>query len=247
MSGRLGHTPGDRRVGHVPINGIRKTNYAYGFGGAYFWLDASMFTSTKTNGSAISEWKDRLLNMLLYQYTGANQPTFTLSDINFNNYSSVVFSANNFMNISQPLGFPQDFVIAVVYKINTIQTTGNNLFRVAIGTGDSTFDIIGLQRQATASGEYIRNAGGIQNANPTINNTSPHISIYTPTKIYRDGTNMVSGLTAFPLNSALFLGVNTTGRQLTSSIAEIICYDASLTEDQLVTLSDNINSKYAIY
>jgi len=85
MAGRLGHIDDARRVGHVPKNGIRPTNYAYGYSNVIHDFDPKFGLNTATDLAAISYWYDKVNNHKAVQATAGNQPRLILSEVNFNN------------------------------------------------------------------------------------------------------------------------------------------------------------------
>ncbi len=248
MAGRLGHINDDRRLGHIPVNGIRKTNYAYGFGGCHFWLDASEGLNTKTDLAAVSSWRDKIGNIEFTQSTAGNQPRYLASDANFNNYPTVDFSVSTsrWMNSIFGLNLYGDFTLAFVAKYGTINNV-NSVMGYFAATGQPLFALAGST--AGYTGITWRTPGTTIVGSGTTESTTTKIGIITNERIIVDGveedtyTKTSFGSTLDQLASQ---GSQTTA-QLRGQIAEVIAFDSMLTSEECIRLSDNINSKYAIY
>jgi hypothetical protein len=250
MAGRLGHIDGKRRVGHVPINGIRKTNYAYGFGGLLNWFDAGRGTSATTNLGLISFWNDLVNhNVSFVMLTAASQPRLILSDANYNGYPSVEFHTNARRLIST-IGFTFEKTLVVVFKCNT-ETTQNAIFGDGTGVataGNRRFVARGSATSITGIGMYT-NSGDASAYKTSIEDFLPHIVVLTEDHIIVDGVSVAVTGKLNTIGSWNYFGAS--GTQTTAhfigSVAEVLNYSEKLTEEQCIRLSDTINSKYAIY
>jgi hypothetical protein len=247
MAGRLGHIEQTRRVGHVPVNGIRKTNYAYGFGGVNFWLDAGYGLNTQTDLAAVTKWIDRIRGISFQQSTAASQPRFILSDANFNNYPTVDFSVSTsrYLQSFYSYGFPNttDFTIAFIAKYGVLNTQN-----CVAGTSVAGAPRIALGGTAASwNGVTVFNTSLIGSG--TTESTSTKIAIITNTEIVVNGTQEATySYFNFNLNMDQIGIANTLGgQQLRGQIAEIIVFGDALSSADCIRLSDNINAKYAIY
>jgi hypothetical protein len=215
-------------------------NEAYGFSGVIGWWDAAFGTDTITNGASVNTWKDRISSRVL---TGvaSNLPLYTLSDANFNNLPSIKFSGTKTMTFDTPFGLPSNFTLAIVYKIIALSSIRNSFMLTANG-GDSP---IGLD-SASSNGERVQDAfGNVFSA--SVNSTAKHISILSPTDIYRDGASVASGGTIISCDSGTQIGNTSSARQLNTDVAEFIFFGQKLSTTQMAELSAKLNTKYAIY
>jgi hypothetical protein len=248
MAGRLGHIDDARRVGHIPRNKIRKTEYAYGFGGVLFWLDASYGLNTSTNLGAVSIWNDRVSNWSFIQSTAGNQPRLITSNASFNNYPTIDFYTTARFMDSNRGGLPlsKSTTLIFVAKYDTINgrnaVLANSTNSGTIGLGGTGVGANGVYYSDVATGNII--------ASGTTNSTTTKIVVMTNSQIVVNGTQEYSGtISLFPDWSCDRLARRAafTANQLLGHIAEIIFLDAKLTSEECLRISDNINSKYAIY
>lgn len=245
MTGRLGHIDGARRVGHIPVNGIRKTNYAYGFGGCIFWLDADFGTNTKTGLAAVSSWKDRISNIEFSQSTGANQPRYVSSDAAYNNYPVIECVSNaRFLISDYTIGLPVGKTVAIVGNYTTINNTCSIIGNQSAG---SIIDYGLGGSSAGFNGVYIRSNGTIR-ATGTTESTSVKIGIVTGSEINVNGTQEVTYSTTDEGGfNQLFRTGTSSVNNLIGKVAEVLIFNTSFTPSQCIELSNRINSKYAIY
>lgn len=238
-SGRLSHFA-PKKISHFARSRNTSNYSAYGFGNCTFWMDAAFGLNTNTNGASVTYWIDRIKGVTMTQTTAAQQPTLTLTDANFNNYPTLKFSGGRNMTFPTT-GFPSDFTIVAVYKIIGISVRTNDLL---IGSDGNSCCI---SAQLTSHGERLTKYDS-SNFGASVNNTASHISILTSSDIYRDGASVASGGTATGLLAATQMGNNSaSNRNLNSDVAEVLIYSKKLTTTEMVSLSSNINSKYAIY
>jgi hypothetical protein len=246
MAGRLGHIVRDRRVGHVPRNGIRPTNYLYGFTQPYFHLNAAIGLDTNTNLGAVGSWTDQINNIEWTQGTAGNKPRLVLSDARYNNLPVVQFQDNaRRMNSIYGFSFPQNATVAFIANYDTINT--NNAVMGALSISLSQRFILGGTATG-ANGPAIINDSGTYFSGTT-EDTGVKICVMTYSNIMVNGVVEWSG-TVTPSLSPLFVlgGFRTlTTNGLIGSLAEFIAYNQQLSTTDMLILSDNINSKYAIY
>jgi hypothetical protein len=257
MAGRLGHIDGARRVGHVPVNGIRQTNYAYGFGGLVYRLWAEVGTSTKTDGGSIVTWESLLQPLIFQQTTAAQQPVFRLTDSNFNNYPSVDFlSGAPWMElIKGSIGVPKDFTIYIVYRNNAIGNGRNHIFASGNTTAESSFLVTGGNYSVILGLGFCRSTGTNGSDTywgTTVEDTLPHIGILTFNDACVDGIEYNYVGRNYPNDNNLpwnKLGVGATlnGRNPNCRIADIGIFNTTFNQEQRLRLCENINQKYAIY
>lgn len=242
MAGRLGHINEERRVGHIPVNGIRVTNYIYGFSGAVIDFDADFFTDTKTNLAALSYWTCKISGIRAEQTTAAQQPQFILSDANFNNKPSIRFAAagQDRMVFNSSIGIPYDFTLVAVCKINTISSGTNAIFNNIV-SGNGTFR---LNNFAAGNGVGMQDPSSVVYEDPTPNDTLAHVVIWTKDEIFIDGVSVVSGLATSVLSALNFIGSGTGTSSLISDIARFFMYDRRLSNSEISTLTTLLQSDY---
>jgi hypothetical protein len=254
MAGRLGHIDGRRRVGHIPVNGLRKTNYAYGFGNAVHHFDSKYYTSTQTDGALITYWKDKINGLEFYQGTAANQPIFRSADANFNNLPCVDFNTN-VKRLLCNTNFSFIGTLVVIYKVASF-TSLNMILANTIAMNSNPGSAIclgGTTTNVTGFGMYSA-SGSISTSNSfrsTVEDTNSHIAVITPYHIIIDGVSeSTTGNTPWiPTQVFNQMGASSTNTAFhaIAKVPEIISYLDILTESECIRLSGNINSKYAIY
>jgi hypothetical protein len=235
-AGRLGHIANNRKVGHIPINGIRSTNYAYGVPNILARWKAGIGQDNYTNGGSVTTWDDVYSG---YRLTGvaANLPTYTVSNTNFNNNPTINVTGNQRMTFSLPLGFPIGCTLVVVFKINTLSSSSNDFL---LSISPSSF---GLAKSTGATGEYCSTGSNVLSVS-TAMDTAAHISFINSKVIYRDGSIVASGSNYFPLNAAT--GLFNTGASLRFSgeVAEFFIIENELTAQQYTDLYNVLNALY---
>jgi hypothetical protein len=226
-------------------NGFPNLNFrgdisAYGFGGVSFWLDAAFGLNTQNNLGAVSYWMPRVGSSPFIQNTAGNQPRLVLNDANYNNLPSIESTgAGRFMQSTLGnLPYSRFCTIAIISKVNNAAAINS---------------IIGLGNNGIFDGGTSVNLNGFgfyPNGTPTFQGTTETSA--TRIKIMSFDTIVVNGLTEFTgTNNTGTFDFNTLFRvsntDMVGSIAEIIAYNFSMTSTQCTELSNNINSKYAIY
>jgi hypothetical protein len=244
MAGRLGHIDGTRRVGHVPRNGIRKTNYAFGFGGLRHMLTSEGGINHSGNNTRFSIWEDQVSGVIFSQTTSTLQPIYRSSFANFNGYPAVEWdTAGRYM----------------LANTNGAITCGvNSTFAIVFqrGAAVSRNRIIG---NGATAGYFISCGGTTVNISIGDNTTTdidagvsdnlPHIIIVTTSFIILDGVLAGTGIARWSnefngLSGSTASGSANTGRYATPLIAH---YDYPFTQEEAIRLCNNINGKYAIY
>lgn len=248
MSGRFGHfVPKGDRIKHFAKNQLRRNEYAYGFGGVTFWLDADYGLNTQTNLGAVSYWRDKIRGILFEQATAGNQPRLIVSDADFNNLPSVEFqSTGRNLQAIQANAITKDFTLVAIYKMNTI-TTQNNLLCENFSQGTANrVSLGGTSTGYTGFGVYS-GTGSAPSASlaSSVEDTAPHIAILTSSEIVIDGVQVATGSCELTSNLNTLGGGSNQG--INGKLPELIIYSQKLTSTQCIQLSDNLNSKYAIY
>jgi len=222
-----------------PNLNFQMNNEAYGFSGCTFWLDAAYGLSTQTDLAAVSSWRDRIKGIEFVQATAGNQPRLISSDANFNNYPSIDMAWSTNRNLVSATGLLARGSIACVLRAGTI----DNKMMIFLASGSTIQQFYNGGNSSAA----ITGLGVYDNVTPimitTIEDTLPHIIIITGTEIVIDGVQQVTGSWAQTIN------YNTIGSSTArgNAIAEIFKFDVQFSSADCITLSDNINSKYAIY
>lgn len=246
----------------IPSLDFQMNNEAYGFSGCVFWLTASEGLNTQTNLTNISRWVSKVGGYSFEQSTAGNQPRLIVSDADFNNHPSVDFSESisRFITSIRTINLnpPQGLTIAVVYK-KIADSTGTININPLINN-DVNFTIAGnafIQlRAANISPTY---GFGIATGLPTvappldsgINDTAAHIAIITGgtsnAEIVVNGVSKVTGTWTVFGAGWNRIGHSGSTVSLLAKVPEIIIYNQKLSSTDMIRLSSNINSKYAIY
>lgn len=230
---------------------MQQATSAYGFSGVTFWLDAAYGLNTQTNLGAVSSWQQRVGGGTFVQATAANQPRLILNDANYNNLPSVQsVDFNRAMIAQQGTGLkvnPQ-ITIAVVSKVDTI----NGINGIIGNTTGITADAAGVNDGGSFANYngFGYTTGNTQRLQGTTESTNPRIKILTSTNIIINGVIETTGSFSDTRDLNGLFGVATgvfQSTKLIGSIAEIIAFGYSMTSDEAIALSNNINQKYALY
>jgi hypothetical protein len=230
-------------------------NEAYGFSGCTFWLDAAYGVPTLTDGATISSWIERIKGIRFLQTTGANQPVFRLSDSNFNNFPSVDFltGAPVMQTNSDVIPSSEEYTYWAVFKHNGIIAGGQTIFsKYNTPVTTSAFMVIGGNFSAVL-GIGWRSAMDTVQTQPywgsNVEDTSPHIAIWTNERVYVDGLEFTFTPTYTIQGGWNTIGysIGTPGRNLCARLAEVGILSYKLNSSECLRLSNNINAKYSIY
>lgn len=242
--------------GFPNINFGQNVNQAYGFSGIIYHLDAAYGLNTQTNLGAVSSWSPKVGNAQWIQSTAGNQPRLLTADGNFNNYPTVDFydTARRMSLFSGSVQVPISSVSTVVWIAKMIAVNPNsNSLNAILGNNSSI-----VNNAYTLGGTFI-NITGIgymtDNSNQavtTIENTNTHIVIMSDTYCIVDGTSVTFTISSGNNFNTFYwnrLGGNRDldAQALNGQIAEIIIFPYKLSSTDAIRLSNNINSKYAIY
>ena len=229
-----------------PNLNMQQATSAYGFSGVTFWLDAAYGLNTQTNLGAVSSWQQRVGGGTFVQATAGSQPRLILNDANYNNLPSVesvdtsrhMISNNGLrLNIS-------GFTIAVISKVNIEAVNFNGIFTIGAADADVFFDggvFPGFNGFGLRTAATNRIQGNTES-------TNPRIKIITGNNIVVvNGISETITGTIGSVNVEFLRLFGQGGSQLRGTIAEIIAFGYSMTSDEAIALSNNINQKYAIY
>lgn len=230
-----------------PNLNMQQATSAYGFSGVTFWLDAAYGLNTQTNLGAVSRWQARVGGAIFEQATAAAQPRLILNDANYNNLPSVEAISNaRFIDCDPNLGlnYNGNNTIAIISKVNTA-----NQYNGIIGRNETA--IYGLFHGGTNAG--LNGYGHVYNGTIALQGntetSTSRIKIITNTNVIVNGLSETTGTNT--LNTSvyfrLFRNNSSIATNLIGTIAEIISYGYSMTSDEAIALSNNINQKYAIY
>lgn len=216
---------------------------AYGFSNCAMWLDAAWGLNTLTDGANISLWTDRIKNIKWIQSTSSNQPIYRATDSNFNNLPSIDFNnAAKIMTSDVGCSFATNATFAFVYKINTLNGTANKFLSDGVNTN--------WVQAAAASGStgfgFVTGATTMLNS---VRDTSHHIGVISSAGfVYVDGVQVATGSMSLTTTFTA-IGWNTTNTQHNpfARIAEILVFNSPLSASDCVSLSANLNAKYAFY
>ena len=217
------------------------TGTAYSFSRCLLWLDAAYGTNTITNGANISFWSDRINGVLYTQVTAANQPTYVLSDANFNNFPTINFGTNLSRFLSSTTTFSiGSYTLGIIVRSTSVSELGNNI----IGqNADIGFFGGGTNSNVTGYGFYNANSAYTKS---NIEDTSMHIIVANRDCIIVDGVNQTSSTSPVTLNFT-HIGSNDGNYQACCVISEILLFDYVMSSTDAITLSNNINVKYQKY
>jgi hypothetical protein len=226
-----------------PALNFQMNNEAYGFSGCSFWLDAAYGLNTQTDLAAVSFWQPRIGSYNFTQTTVANQPRLVKNDVSFNNLPTIEFNASaKNLTIPNSNSMTLGNTIAVIAKYDSLQA-----FNCVIRTNSTGGGIYWGGTSAGYEGPTWRSpiSGAVQIAS-LADSSNTQIAVFTPERIYVNGSQTNTG-TATGFNT----GLQTLGAPDTSTlygrIAEIVAFNFVMTTSQISLLSDNINSKYAVY
>lgn len=222
-----------------PNLNMQQATSAYGFSGVTFWLDAAYGLNTQTNLGAVSSWQQRVGGGTFVQGTAGSQPRLVLNDANYNNFPSVeTVSVGRFMSASLGLKFNQNVTVAVISKVNTAQALNS------IMGGATSEGIVdgGTSAGFNGFGYYLTTTMQGQGTTESVN---PRIKILTINSVIINGVLE----NTFTINrvAELISLFRVASTDMAGSIAEIIAFGYSMTSDEAIALSNNINQKYAIY
>ena len=232
-----------------PNLNFQMNNEAYGFSGCTFWLDAAYGLNTQTDLAAVSRWVDRVRNIPFEQATAGNQPRLQAADVNFNNFPSVDFNSNaRRLQAGQTFGMPMAVTIVIIGNRDSANTRNTALASSTTNNNEITFG--GTQVGVTGIGVYNAASPVITSS---IEDTAPHIALISSgtgdAEIVVDCVSQVTG-TWLPAVSYDSIGQSPsvgTATGFIGKIAEIIIFNNKLSSVDMIRLSGNINSKYAIY
>jgi hypothetical protein len=246
MSGRLGHISGDRRVGHVPKNGLRVTNYAYGLGGCTFWLDASALVNSGTPADLdpVSSWADKITGIPFLQTTAGNRPRIRTANASYNNNPTIEFF-DNVRRLTSNTRFQLGSTVVFVANYNTIQTAnlliGSNVNATSsIGLGGSFAGLNGVYVNLASTGSFVMQG--------TTDSSSVKIVVITQNMIFVNGVQEATGSFQYD-DTVNQIGQRGTesGIALVGNVAEILFFNYNFTALECLRMSTYLNSKYAIY
>ena len=230
-----------------PNLNMQQATSAYGFSGVTFWLDAAYGLNTQTNLGAVSSWQARVGGATFVQATAGNQPRLILNDANYNNLPSVEAQDNaRFMDTVLGSGLKMsvpNVTVAVVSKINTASQR-NAVMSLSTSAGTGIFDG-GTRGGYNGFGWYVNDPAVLIGTTETL---TTRIKIVSGTNVIVNGVNETTG-NAGSVQTELnrLFRFDASGSNLIGSIAEIIAFGYSMTSDEAIALSNNLNQKYAIY
>lgn len=235
-----------------PALNFQMNNEAYGFSGCSFWLDAAYGLNTQTDLAAVSLWTDKIKGVQFTQSTAGNQPRFVLSSVNLNNYPTIEnIDGSRFMTAKLNTGFnlTSNFTLVWIGKMNV-----NNNASVIMGNGPNSSEPHSIIfHGGTSAGwngfGYYQN-GGFR-LQGTTEGTNSRICIITNDTVMVNGVVENTGSIGSDFQSTLnvlFKYDTVSSFALRGETAEIIGWsNFKMTSSQMLTLSSNINTKYAIY
>lgn len=218
--------------------------------GLQLWLDAAD-SSTITTDTGVSQWRDKSGTANAFvQDVGNNQPATGTQTINGKNV--LVFDgSNDSMSISSPpmsTSMPLTFVM-----VKRLVATGSFGMFYTTGTGDN-FNI----RQESATGRLQVAAGGSVVATglaTTLTGVNIISTLVFPSaagsniRVYRNGSRETVGTftaTKPTLTGTHYIGRRSDGLNANFWLAEIIAYNADLSDTQRQSIERYLGKKWGI-
>lgn len=235
--------------------------------GLFGWWRAD--ASDITIATGVSAWVDRVNGHALTQATGANQPSFSASDANFNDHGSITFDGSNDYLMSSESAATWDFLHAGSSALYMVlrRTAAQTGYMVSTGVTISNTESYFYGLAATSGGNsrhYIaRNTagtyyvGGVEKAGFITTNTTHRISqrvvLDTSVKVESDilaeasvstSGSQASGTAASPL----VLGMGGTGWGVfhNGPIAAMLVYNAVVSDSDHALICDYLDTYYGI-
>ena len=238
-------TSGLQQFHSFPNLNMQQATSAYGFSGVTFWLDAAYGLNTQTNLGAVSSWQQRVGGGTFLQATAGSQPRLILSDANYNNLPSIQsFDLNRLMGSAIGLRLNSTgATIAIVSKVDTSISFANVLMGSSAGPyiddGGTGAGVNGF-----GIGLTFNSQSSFQGTTESLN---PRIKIMTNTNIIVNGVVEFTGTLGRDLEFVNLFNGGGSDRRYLGTLAEILAFPYTMTSDEAIALSNNINQKYAIY
>jgi hypothetical protein len=225
------------------VNRDYTNSYAYGFDSCRLWYDAAVGTNTTTDLAAISSWQDRIGNLSATQSTAGNQPRYNASNASFNNLPCIEFYSSARFLATASVMPSSSATVAFVAKYDALAPQGNvllinpsNLVKYVMMGGNGT--------GVTGIGIYDSTTPILVS---TVEDTNAHIVVYTPNRLIIDGVQVATNSTGVSSIGYNQISINDANYFLNGRVAEILMYSSNFSQDQCILLSNNLNSKYALY
>lgn len=209
------------------------------------WLKADAITGV-TDGGSVTTWNDKSGNGNNFTQTNASKkPTWTQSNSNFNNKSTVNFDGtNDFLDYGNgQMNATSVYSIFFVYR--TTSTSSQYLFDTKSGK-------LKIPHEGGADKAY--NDG--KSRGTEIKGTSTKLvewelyDVSPKSSIYENGTKTQSGLaySKRAINGSTSLGANEagSGKYFNGNIAEVIIYKVKLNSAQRIIVENYLGAKYGI-
>ena len=233
-----------------PALNFQMNNEAYGFSGCTFWLDAAYGLNTQTDLAAVSSWQTRIGGFSFNQPTAGNQPAYLASVTSYNNLPVVNFiDTARHMNATNNGGvlLSSDWTFCFVANL----TTGNTNCNTVIGnTINNQHKIVINASPITSFGIAYMNVNTVLLGDANAPGTTVKIVVMTRKRIVVNGTEVATGSIVGPITLLNQLGgaqSGTASLSFRSRMAELLSFNKEFSLIDCQTLSDRLNSKYAIY
>jgi hypothetical protein len=219
---------------------------AYGYNNCVLHLDAGNGHHL-INNTAVGSWTNLINGDTFTQATGANQPIYRSTNVDFNNQPVLQFDTtdllqsgqNSIYQINQNPLFGAIFIVA--QRTGSIIANGPTIFHNNTGgTGSIIFGI-------TASPSI-----GVRGAISTgIADLSPHIMAFKPGAsgsggVWVDGVKY-AGTWDLSMMNYNTIGWTLGGNSINGFLAEILLYNRFFDDADIIEVSNQLNAKYAIY
>jgi hypothetical protein len=242
MTGRLGHIAGNKRLGHVPSNGIRTSFSAYGFAGVNFWLKADSGLPSYASNASCAQWLDQISQQVCF---GANTPTLSINLPEYNNYNAVNYATAGMFSVLRrntnvaPSTVPIGTLVCIanydtLLTHNYIAVFADNLALGGIVIGGSTAGGCGYWNGTTLFGSAV-------------NTTAPKIIIASSNFVIVNGAVVSTTYNGLNTRSLFSIGgARATTPRLQGKVAEIINFENTMTIESALALASVLYNKYLI-
>lgn len=221
--------------------------------GLSLWLDATDLTTiTKDGSDYVSEWRDKSSNAYSFtQLTASAQPKYFADGFGTNNKPRFYFDGGDWIRevSSSVIDLTTDFTIFAVSQSSAtsrqqIYCTVSSVSGILLEYNNSTRFlqyIAGTYVYSTPIGYVLSdNMLNTSRLKRSINSLDRYIN-----SVFISNNTIVTGTTH---NANLTIGASGTGAfRMIGNITEIIYYNTYLSDEEITTVQNYLNSKYGIY
>jgi len=229
-----------------PNRRTRSTNYRFGFSSALLDWDPRFNINSAVNDGLVSTWRDTISNLILKSPTVGNSPLYVSSFPSFNNFPAVNMNLDKTILLSDShWNLPGQITIAIVYKLNGINSAVNTLLSSNVGSAQGR--VLAAVSAAPLNGAGLYD-GVTPVLNSTISDTAAHIVVISNRACVVDGVVYSSGAIRFrsPFK-ALGTTTSNTGQNALSNYGRLTIFGYSMSSTDCVALCNQMNNQYLVY